>query len=133
MAHSIHKLSGQAGQLCPLTRNFATLCVSPYKKGAPGCGYGDLTRRNLSNDGNGNENVTRKYTYLPTLPVLAGVSKFFIKSPGLPVRPPNLPVKSYRALFFHKCGSLRCWRYCRFAFSKVLDNGEAARRMGRGT
>ena len=38
--------------------------------------------------------------YLPTLPVLPGVSKFFIKSPGLPVRPPNLPVKSNRGVFF---------------------------------
>ena len=39
-------------------------------------------------------------TYLPTLPVLPGVSKFFIKSPSLPVRPPNLPVKSNRGVFF---------------------------------
>ena len=39
-------------------------------------------------------------TYLPTLPVLPGVSKFFIKSPGLPVRPPNLPLKSNRGVFF---------------------------------
>ena len=39
-------------------------------------------------------------TYLPTLPVFLGVSKFFIKSPGLPVRPPNLPVKSNRGVFF---------------------------------
>ena len=28
--------------------------------------------------------------YLPTLPVFPGVSKFFIKSPDLPVRAPNL-------------------------------------------
>ena len=33
------------------------------------------------------------YPYLPTLPVFLGVSKFFIKSPGLPVRAPNLPDK----------------------------------------
>ena len=32
-------------------------------------------------------------TYLPTLPVFPAVSKFFIKSPGLPVRAPNLPDK----------------------------------------
>ena len=32
-------------------------------------------------------------SYLPTLPVFPGVSKFFIKSPGLPVRAPNLPDK----------------------------------------
>ena len=32
-------------------------------------------------------------TYLPTLPVFPAVSKFFIKSPGLPVRVPNLPDK----------------------------------------
>ena len=31
--------------------------------------------------------------YLPTLPVFTGVSKFFIKYPGLPVRAPNLPDK----------------------------------------
>ena len=31
--------------------------------------------------------------YLPTLPVFPGVSKFFIKSPGLPVRAPNLQDK----------------------------------------
>ena len=30
-------------------------------------------------------------SYLPTLPVFLEVSKFFIKSPGLPVRAPNLP------------------------------------------
>ena len=35
-----------------------------------------------------------------TLPVLPGVSNFFIKSPGLQVRPPNLPVKSNRGAFF---------------------------------
>ena len=28
---------------------------------------------------------------LPTLPVFPGVSKFFIKSAGLPVRAPDLP------------------------------------------
>ena len=32
-------------------------------------------------------------SYLPTLPVFPGVSKFFIKSPGLPVRAPNLADK----------------------------------------
>ena len=32
-------------------------------------------------------------SYLPTLPVFPGVSKFFIKSPGLPVRAPNLSDK----------------------------------------
>ena len=34
---------------------------------------------------------------LPTLPVFPGVSKFFIKSPGLPVRAPDLPGNTYRA------------------------------------
>ena len=38
-------------------------------------------------------------TDLPTLPVFPGVSKFFIKSPGLPVRAPNLPGNTYRGLF----------------------------------
>ena len=33
--------------------------------------------------------------YLSTLLVFPGVSKFFIKSPGLPVRAPNLPGTSY--------------------------------------
>ena len=37
--------------------------------------------------------------YLPTLPVFPGVSKFFMKSPGLPVRAPNLPGTTYMALF----------------------------------
>ena len=37
--------------------------------------------------------------YLPTLPVFPGVSKFFIRSPGLPVRAPNLPGNTYRGLF----------------------------------
>ena len=32
-------------------------------------------------------------TYLPTLQVFPGVSKFFIKSPGLPVRASNREVK----------------------------------------
>ena len=36
--------------------------------------------------------------YLPTLPVFPGVSKFFMKSPSLPVRASNLPGTSY-------CGS----------------------------
>ena len=39
------------------------------------------------------------WAYLPTLPVCPGVSKFFIKSPGLPVRAPDLPGKTYRAFF----------------------------------
>ena len=38
-------------------------------------------------------------TYLPTLPLFLGVSKFFIKSPGLPVRAPNLPGNAFRGLF----------------------------------
>ena len=38
--------------------------------------------------------------YLSTLPVLPGVSKFFIKSPGLQVRAPNLPGKSAASLEF---------------------------------
>ena len=37
--------------------------------------------------------------YLPTLPVFPGVSKFFMKSPGLPVRAPNLPGTTYLTLF----------------------------------
>ena len=37
--------------------------------------------------------------YLPTLPVFPGVSKFFMKSPGLPGRAPNLPGNTYRGLF----------------------------------
>ena len=37
--------------------------------------------------------------YLPTLPVFLGVSKFYIKSCGLPVRAPNLPGNTYRGLF----------------------------------
>ena len=35
---------------------------------------------------------------LPTFPVFPGVSKFFIKSPGLPVRAPNLRPLTYRGL-----------------------------------
>ena len=41
----------------------------------------------------------RILTYLPTLPVFPGVSKFFIKSPGLPVRASNLPGNTHRGLF----------------------------------
>ena len=37
--------------------------------------------------------------YLPTLPVFPGVSKFFMESPGLPVRSPNLPGTTYRGSF----------------------------------
>ena len=40
------------------------------------------------------------YAYLPTLPVFSGVSKFFMKSPGLPVRAPNLPGTTYRGSFY---------------------------------
>ena len=48
------------------------------------------------------EKIRKKYyrqirlilkTYLPTLPVFPGVSRFFIKSPDLPVRVPDLPDK----------------------------------------
>ena len=39
------------------------------------------------------------YPYLPSLPVFPGVSKFFMKYPGLPVRAPNLPGTSYRGSF----------------------------------
>ena len=39
------------------------------------------------------------YPYLPTLPVFPVVSKFFIRSPGLLVRAPNLPGNTYRGLF----------------------------------
>ena len=38
-------------------------------------------------------------TYLPTLPVFPGVSKFFIKSPGVPVRVPDLSGNAFRDLF----------------------------------
>ena len=38
--------------------------------------------------------------YLPTLPVFPGVTKFFMKSPGLPVRAPNLPGTTYRGSFY---------------------------------
>ena len=37
-------------------------------------------------------------SYLPTLPVFLGISKFFIKSPSLPVRAPNLPGNSHCGL-----------------------------------
>lgn len=50
--------------------------------------------RNLG-EGGGPESLE----YLPTLPVFAGVSRFFIKSPGLPVRTPNLPGNTYRGFF----------------------------------
>ena len=39
------------------------------------------------------EKVLWGISYLPTLLVFPGVSKFFIKSPDLPVRAPNLPHK----------------------------------------
>ena len=38
-------------------------------------------------------------SYLSTLPVFAGVFKFFIKSPSLLVRAPNLPGNTYRGFF----------------------------------
>ena len=40
-----------------------------------------------------NTNKHLVLAYLPILPVFPGVSKFFIKSPDLPVRAPNLPDK----------------------------------------
>ena len=40
------------------------------------------------------------FAYLSTLPVLPGVSKFFIKSAGLQVRAPNLPGKSAASFEF---------------------------------
>ena len=38
-------------------------------------------------------------TYLPALLVFPGVSKFFIKSPGLPARAANLPGNAFHSLF----------------------------------
>ena len=38
-------------------------------------------------------------TYLPTRPVFPEVLKFFIKSPGLPVRAPNLPGNAFFGFF----------------------------------
>ena len=41
-----------------------------------------------------------KQLYLPTHLVFPGVSKFFIKSPGLPVRAPNLPGNTFCGFFY---------------------------------
>ena len=52
----------------------------------------------------GSDQIPHPLSYLPTLPVFpAGVSKFFIQSPGLPVRAPNLPGNTFRSFFnfFH--------------------------------
>ena len=38
--------------------------------------------------------------YLPTLPVFPGVSKFFMKSPSLLVRAPNLQETTYHGSFY---------------------------------
>ena len=43
--------------------------------------------------------IVAMFAYLSTLLVFPGVSKFFIKSPGLPVRAPNLPANTYRGHF----------------------------------
>ena len=45
---------------------------------------------------------TLKFAYLPTVPVFTGVSKFFIKSPGLEVGAPYLP-ENYLPWLFLIC------------------------------
>ena len=71
-----------------------------------------ITRQDLATEDNCNSRMNIDYTnaeiiiynitfpYLSTLPVLPGVSKFFIKSPGLQVRAPNLPGKSAASFEF---------------------------------
>ena len=44
----------------------------------------------LLSDHHGTIKFIVPWSYLPTLPVFPGVSKFFIKSPGFPVTAPNL-------------------------------------------
>ena len=48
------------------------------------------------------DKIVAMFAYPATLVILPGVSKFFIKSPGLPVRAQNLPANTYRGLF-QKC------------------------------
>ena len=63
-------------------------------------------------------------SYLPTLPVLPGVSKVFIKSPGLPVRLPNLPGNSYHGVFqwfFSLMSLFSWWSGCNVLIWGVLD------------
>ena len=45
------------------------------------------------------DKIVAMFAYPATLVILPGVSKFFIKSPGLPVRAQNLPANTYRGLF----------------------------------
>ena len=52
--------------------------------------YADYTHLTFASN---NIEMINDVTYLSTLPVLPGVSKFFIKSPGLQVRAPNLQDK----------------------------------------
>ena len=46
-----------------------------------------------------NYRINKNIANLPTLPLFPGVSKFFIKPPGLPVRAPNLLGNIYPDLF----------------------------------
>jgi len=61
--------------------------------------YFDYTPTNLSTALGPNMISVKSSTDLPTLPVFPGVSKFFIKSSGLPVRVPNLPGTTYHGSF----------------------------------
>ena len=45
------------------------------------------------------DKIVAMFAYPPTLLIFPGVSKYFIKSPSLPVRAPNLPANTYRGLF----------------------------------
>ena len=45
------------------------------------------------------DKIVAMFAYPTTLVILPGVSKFFIKSSGLPVRAQNLPANTYRGLF----------------------------------
>ena len=45
------------------------------------------------------DKIVAMFAYPATLVILPGVSKFFIKSPGLPVRAQNLPANTCRGLF----------------------------------
>ena len=64
------------------------------------------------------EKECESFTYLPTLPVFPGVSKFFMKSPGLPVRPKK-KIWGVVSRFLYSGG----WQVCSdpLAFSCLMD------------
>ena len=69
-------------------------------------------------------------SYLPTLPVFLGVSKFFMKSPGLLVRAPNLPRTTYCGPFYISYSLILEVMYCYYIKKSEIQKNRSANKTG---